>query len=387
MRIHYRNARMIDATGERVGSLLVENGMICYAGPTEGALALADRCEEVDVDGRALLPAFIDLHCHLRDPGYPEKETMQSGMQAALKGGYALLCAMANTNPVMETAEQVRQNQQKATQLRLCKLVQAAAAGKALQDKEPLDYAALRAVTNVLSNDGNTIHSQEFMRQLLLASSLYGFLISTHAQPERAILRRDIALLSEVGGNLHVGHISHRESVCMLREAKAAGLRITCEVTPHHLFGWDCDYRVNPPLRSRADVKALIAGIKDGTVDCLSTDHAPHTAADKLAGAAGISNIEYAAQVFLQVFHENNIPLTTFAALTSYNPARLLGLRGGLLAPGYPADLVLLELEGTHTITRASMLSRSNNTPFEGRTVRGRVLRTIVEGETRYEYR
>lgn len=379
---HYRNARMIDATGERVGSLLTQNGQICYAGP-----ALRQACDlEIDVGGKALLPAFIDLHCHLRDPGYSDKETMRSGMRAALKGGYALLCAMANTLPVIETAQQVRENLQKAAQLRLCKLVQAAAAGQGLRDELPLDYAALRAVTNVLSNDGNTIVSDAFMRQLLLASLRYGFLISTHCQPERSIVQRDIALLRETGGKLHVGHISHKETVAMIREAKAEGLPVTCEVTPHHLFGWDNEYRVNPPLRSHEDVQALVLGIQDGTVDCLSTDHAPHTEADKLAGAAGISNIEYAAQIFLQVFYEHDIPLTTFAALTSYHPARMLGLKSGLLAPGYPADMVLLELDGAHTISRADMISKSNNTPFEGRTVRGRVLCTIVEGETRYEY-
>lgn len=379
----YKNARLIDASGERTGSLLVEEGKIRYAGPA----APQQGDTVVELAGKALMPAFIDLHCHLRDPGYPEKETLETGMRAALSGGFATICAMANTNPVIATPAQVQANLDRAAQLRLCRLVQAAAAGEGLRDEIPSDYAALSEVTKVISNDGNTIFSDAFMRQLLLASGQYGFIISTHCQPEREIVRRDLALLKEVGGNLHIGHISHRETLGMIQEAKAQGLPVTCEVMPHHIFGWDCDYKVNPPLRSRADALALIAGIRAGHIDCLATDHAPHTSADKTAGAAGISNFEYAAQIFLQVFHEHQIPLPLFAAMTSLHPARRLGLHAGLLAEGYPADLVVLDLEEESGILQESRFSKQHNTPFAGRSVRGRVLATIVEGEVRYEYR
>ena len=378
----YRNARMIDATGERYGDLCIENGVIVSCGP----LCWRHADKVIDAARLVVMPAFIDLHCHLRDPGYPEKETMETGMRAALAGGYAHLCAMANTRPVIETPALVEANLKKAKSLRLCRLTQAAAAGKALGDEVPTDRKALGDVTPMLSNDGKTIFSDTFMRQLLIDSKKYGFLISTHCQPERETVRRDIALLREVGGHLHVGHISRAETVEMIRAAKAEGLRITCEVTPHHLFGWGDKYAVNPPLRSHADVAALIAGIKDGTVDCLSTDHAPHTEADKQNGAAGISNIEYAAQIYLQVFAENGIPLTRLAEMTSYTPAKLLGRKAGLLRPGYPADLVVISTDEDAVIEKDNMRSRSHNTPFDGRQVRGRVKMTIVEGETRYEY-
>ena len=275
----YRNAHLIDATGDRFGDLCVEDGVITGCFPL--SWGRADRI--VDMRRSVIMPAFIDLHCHLRDPGYPQKETMETGMRAALKGGYARLIAMANTNPVIATPALVEENHKKANFLRLCRLTQAAAAGEALDDSTPTDRAALSRVTKVLSNDGKTIFSDSFMRQLLLDSTKYGFLISTHCQPERKIVERDIDLLREVGGNLHIGHISRAETVDMVRKAKAEGLTLTCEVTPHHLFGWDSDYKVNPPLRTRADVEALIAGIKDGTIDCLATDHAPHTPADKAA--------------------------------------------------------------------------------------------------------
>ncbi|HOG00247.1 MAG TPA: dihydroorotase [Clostridia bacterium] len=382
MIVLYENARLIDASGERFGALCTEGGVIRAA---EEAFDFA--CDvRVNLEGRALMPAFIDLHCHLRDPGYPNKETMETGMRAALRGGYAMLCAMANTNPVCSTPELVRANHQKAEKLRLCRLMQSAAAGENLEDEMSTDYAALSGETGMLSNDGKTIFSDDFMRNLLLASKKYGFLVSTHCRPERKIVARDIELLRQTGGNLHVGHISRAQTAQMIRAAKKEGLRLTCEVTPHHLFGYDDPYRVNPPLRARADAEALVEAVRDGTVDCLSTDHAPHTEADKAAGMAGISNIEHAAQIFMKVFYENDIPLTRLSEMASLNPARRLGRKAGLLAPGYPADLVILEPEGAFTIRRADMISRSANTPFEGRAVRGRVVRTVVEGETRYDH-
>ena len=378
----YRNARLIDANGDRYGDLCTQDGIITSC----SALCWQRADRVIDMRRNALMPAFIDLHCHLRDPGYPEKETMETGMRAALKGGYAHLTAMANTNPVMETPQLVAENHDKAKRLQLCHLTQAAAAGEALGDETPTDREKLSRVTRVLSNDGKTIFSDEFMRQLLLDSSKYGFLISTHCQPERKIVERDINLLREVGGNLHVGHISRAETVEMVRNAKAEGLQLTCEVTPHHLFGWDSDYKVNPPLRTRADVDSLIEGIKDGTIDCLATDHAPHTPADKAAGQAGISNIEHAFQIYLKVFQENGVPLTRLAQMLSHNPAKRLGLSAGLFLPGYSADVTALSVEEESEIDALMMISRSHNTPFQGRKVLGRVLKTIIGGETKYEY-
>ncbi len=382
MIVRYENARLIDASGERFGALTTQGGVIRSVG-----VASNGPCDvRVDLEGRALMPALIDLHCHLRDPGYPHKETMRTGMRAALKGGYAMLCAMANTNPVCSTPELVRANHGKAEKLRLCRLMQSAAAGENLDDAVPTDYAALSKETGMLTNDGKTIFSDEFMRNLLLASKRYGLIVSTHCQPERKIVARDIDLLRETGGNLHIGHISCAQTAEMIRAAKKEGLKLTCEVTPHHLFGFDDPYRVNPPLRAKADVEALIEAVRDGTVDCLSTDHAPHTEQDKAAGMAGISNIEHAAQIFMKVFYDNGIPLSRLSELASLNPARRLGRRAGLLAPGFSADLAVVEPEGEYAIRRADMISLSHNTPFEGRLVRGRVVRTIVEGETRYDH-
>ncbi|MBQ2770287.1 MAG: dihydroorotase [Clostridia bacterium] len=377
MRIKLFNGRFLDGRGEQGDCLYLENGLIAKEGPAD---------EVIDCRGLVVMPAFIDMHTHLRDPGWPEKETIETGMRAALHGGYGTLCAMANTNPVCATPELVEENHRIAKELNLCHLIQSGAAGEELNDGIPTDRAALSKVTKVLTNDGKTIFSDSFMEQLMVDSEEYGFIISTHSQPERQIVARDIELLKKVGGNLHVGHISHRETAAMIREAKKQGLPITCEVTPHHLFGWDCDYRVNPPLRSRADVEALIQGCKDGTVDCLSTDHAPHTPEAKAAGMAGISNIDYALSVYWKVFSENGLTLQDLTRMGAMRPAQLLGLPQGLLEIGRPADLMAFDPEEIWNIREEDLFSRSHNTPFLGREVKGRVHWTMIGGEMRYEY-
>lgn len=379
MRTRFTNCRVVDARGERRCDVFIENGAI-----SADVQSPAD--VTYDLAGRVLMSAFTDTHCHLRDPGYPDKETMETGMRAAVRGGYATLCAMANTMPVCDTAERVAANLRRAEELGLCRLVQAGAAGVGLSDEIPADRRAISGVTRVVSNDGKTILNDEFMRGLLCDSKRYGFIVSTHCQPERATVRRDLRLLAQTGGALHVGHISRAETAAMIREAKAAGLPVTCEVMPHHIFAWDDDYRVNPPIRTHEDVEALIEAVLDGTVDCLATDHAPHTEADKRAGAAGISNIEHAAAIFHTVLclgHGMSLP--ALSRLMSANPARLLGTGTGLVEPGERADLVVFDPQEEWTIRKEDMISRSHNTPFEGRRVKGRVKMTFVKGELLYD--
>lgn len=375
MSLRLSNARIVDALGERRGDVCIDGGRITEDMPCE---------ETVDVGGLVLMPALIDMHCHLRDPGYPKKETMETGMRAAVAGGFGTLVAMANTMPVIRTPEQVMANQQRARALGLCTLIQAAAAGVELKDETPTDYAALSKVTRVLSNDGKTIFSDAFMRELLEASAQYGFIVSTHCQPERETVARDIRLLREVGGNLHIGHISTCETLDMIANAKAEGLKLSCEVTPHHLFGFDNEYKVNPPLRSKRDVRALIEGVKEGLIDCIGTDHAPHTPADKRAGMAGISNFDYALGIYFRVFYENGIPLCVLSRMGSLTPSGLLGTGCARIAPGQSADLVLLDPDAVWPIKLREMRSRSHNTPFAGRKVRGRVVCTILRGEAAY---
>lgn len=393
MRTKYYNARLIDASTDCPGAIIVNGSVIEQVLTGEGALIAQDCDSLVDCHGLAIMPAFIDMHCHLRDPGYPKKETMETGMRAALKGGYSMLCAMANTLPITDNVDAVKANLNKASELKLTRLIQAAALGADLLDNTPTDYSEIGRVTPMLSNDGKNINSDEFMEQALFASSTHDFIISTHCEPEHETVFRDVGLLAKVGGNLHVGHISEKMTLDIIADAKARGLKLSAEVTPHHLFGYDMDYKVNPPIAKKADVDALIGGIKAGIIDCLSTDHAPHTQEDKQNGAPGISNIEYAIGIFVQVFYNNGIALTTLSKMLSYNPASLLlahkCMAGktpmGLLKPGYAADLVLLDTDYEYELNSSKLISRSRNTPFIGRNLRGRVQKTIVEGECRYE--
>ena len=380
----YTNANIVDKNSNYKGTVVVNDNIIIYVGPEESC-TITNADNTVDVKGYTLMPSFIDMHCHLRDPGYTQKETLESGMRAALAGGYTTLCAMANTDPCCSKPERVQANLDRAFRLDLCRLIQCASAGEDLNDEIPTDYAALAKVTRIISNDGATIFNDKFMADLLIASTTYDFIISTHCQPERQIVARDISLLSKLGGNLHVGHISRCETAEMIRNAKQQGLPITCEVTPHHLFGYDLNYKVNPPLRTKEDVDALIEAIKDNTIDCLATDHAPHTPADKDMGIAGISNIDYAMQIYLKVFYDNNISIKRFSEMSSFNPARLLRLNAGLIKSGYVADIVIIDTEYQGIIEKDKMLSKSHNTPFDGREIRGKVLRTIKGGVVKYD--
>lgn len=388
--IRYEHATLLDARGAYVGVLYTERDAIRYAGAEDPGLPHET---SIDCGGHTLMPAFIDLHCHLRDPGYPEKETLETGMRAALAGGYGTLVAMANTKPTIERPEQVEENHRRAKALRLTRLIQAAAAGAGLGDSEATDWAVLAACTPMLTNDGRNIDDDAFMERLLRFARAERVLISTHAEPELTMVERDLALMRKLereapGGfcPLHIGHISLAETAARIREAQREGIRVTCEITPHHLIGWGNPYRVNPPLRTEADARALIAAIEDGTANYLATDHAPHTPADKAAGMAGISGIEYAFGIYWQVFHRNGIPLTRLSEMASRFPAERLGLRAGLLEEGYAADLVLVDPDWAGEIRPDEMISRSHNTPFAGYPLRGQILMTTVEGELRYDH-
>lgn len=376
-----KNARLVDAKTDAMGCIGINGEKIDFAGRETAK----NYDIVIDAEGKTVMPALVDMHCHLREPGQTQKESIETGMRAAVKGGYCALVAMANTTPVITTPELVAENLQKAQKLALCRLIQAAAAGVDLGDTVPTDKAALRKATNVFSNDGKTIFSDEFMRKLLIDSRDMDFIVSTHCEPEEKIVARDIELLRRTGGNLHVGHISTKKTLEIIRAGKRDGLVFSCEVTPHHLLGHGCGYRVNPPLASVEDTLALAEGIKDGTVDCLSTDHAPHTPADKQNGMAGISNIEYAFQVYLLIFRRHNIPLTRLAQMTSFAPRKLLGLGGGLLEAGQDADLIVADVEKENVIDISKMISRSKNTPFDGYAVRGQVEKTIIKGKIRYD--
>lgn len=384
MRTLIKNVEIVDAEGRRFGKVLIENGKIKKVYKEKGNVK-STYDQEIDGHNFVLMPGFIDMHCHLRDPGYEYKETMETGMAAALKGGYTTLVAMANTKPIIENAVVLKANLDKAKALDQCTLIQVAALTKDFGDTELVDFEMVRPLTKVFSNDGVSILNPEIMIHGLKASTEQDFLLLTHCQPETALVKRDVVLLEENGGHLHVCHISKKDTVDLIREAKEKELDITCEVTPHHIFASAMDYKVNPPFRTYPDRRALIDGIKDGVIDMCGTDHAPHSEEDKLKGAPGINNFEMAFAMYHTVFEQNGIELEKLSDMMSNAPAKRLGLKAGLIKERYPADLVLVDLKWEGKINPKDFVSKSKNNPFGGETLKGKVLMTMVKGEVKYD--
>jgi len=379
------DVRLVDQCTDTLGALLIEDGHILKIfynethPSTEGATLL-------NGGGYALMPGFIDTHCHLRDPGLTYKEDMESGMKAALKGGFTTLVAMANTSPVMDNADKLQTNLDKAKNLNLCTLVQNVALTQNFSKDLLVDFESTRKLTQAYSNDGLNIDDAATMAKGLVASQKYDFILATHCEPETATVERDIELLKENGGHLHVCHISKKATLDAIDKAKVTGLDITCEVTPHHLYASDVDYKVHPPFRSEEDRLALIRGCADGIIDCCGTDHAPHTKEDKAKGSPGINNFETAFGMYHKVFSDHTIPLSRLSEMLSAAPAKRYGLQGGLLMEGGPADLVLVDPEVEWVVEPDTFISKSNNTPFAGESLKGRVLWTMKGGTIRYDY-
>lgn len=398
--ILFQNARITDGMCDQFGDVWIENGIIRKVARKIDFKA-SDIAEIIDLQGLSLLPAMADVHCHFREPGYEYKEDIDSGLRAAIKGGYGFVAAMANTLPVADTYDIISANNAKAKSANLCDFLQIAAIGKGLCDSELVDVETLLKLTRLFSNDGNSILCEDFMLRALQASAQYGFVLATHCQPEEELIERDLHLLKKVpNAQLHICHVSKVDSVEMIRNAKREKLPVTCEVTPHHLFAaqadiampcdlpfvQNLDYKVNPPIGNFKDRLALIEGLRDGTIDMLASDHAPHSEEDKRAGAPGIANIETAFGMYLQVFDEDgSLSLKDFCRLTSDAPYQLLGRQPARIKEGKEATLIVADVETKGKIDTSDFVSKSKNTPFDGWDIRGKVLRTYIRGEKKYD--
>lgn len=385
MKTLIKNIKIVDADGSRAGKVIIEDDKILKVYKEKG-MVKRSYDHEIDGQGRVLMPGFIDMHCHLREPGFEYKETIESGMKAALKGGFTTVVAMANTDPIMDNAALIQKNVNDSKALDLCDLVQVSALTKSFKDQEMVDFQSIRPLTPVFSNDGLSVFNEDCMVAGLKASLAYDFVVLTHCQPETELVARDLPLLKEHGGHLHVCHISKKDTVDLIKQGKEMGLDITCEVTPHHVFASAIDYRVNPPFRTYTDRRALITGIKEGIVDMCGTDHAPHSKDDKLKGAPGINNFEIAFSMYYTVFEQNDIPLEKLSEMMSYAPARRLGLKSGLIRDKYPADLVLVDLNWQGQVNPKEFISKSSNNPFGNETLKGQVVMTIKKGEIKYDH-
>lgn len=380
-RLLIKNVRIIDANKDIKSDLLVENGKISKINSN----IEIENINTIDGGHYVLMPSFIDLHTHLRDPGLTHKEDLESGQKAALKGGFTVLCPMANTKPVCDNPEVINYIINKAENLDLCDIKQVCAITKNLEGDEMIDIKSMIEHTRLFSDDGYTLHNTEIMRDALKLSKELNFKVLTHCQPEFEIVERDLKLLEEVGGNLHICHISLKETLDEIKKYKDRGYKFTCEVGPHHIYGYGLDYKVNPSFAEEEDMKYLIQGIKDGYIDMIGTDHAPHTQEDKENGAPGISNIEVAFQMVNKVFSENQISLNKLSEMMSANPAKLLGLNQGLIEEGLRADLVLIDENCENVIDTSNFISKGKNNPFNGQRVKGKVIMTIKNGKIMYD--
>lgn len=376
-----KNVRVVDANKNLKSDVLVENGKISKIDSNINI----DNINCIDGKNYVLMPAFIDLHTHLRDPGLTYKEDLESGQKAALKGGFTVLCPMANTKPACDNKETMEYIINKSKELDLCEIKQVCAITKNLEGQEMIDIESMRSYTDLFSDDGYTLHNEKIMKEVLELSRDLNFKVLTHCQPEYEIVNRDLKLLKEVGGNLHICHISLKDTLEEIKKYKNEGFKFTCEVGPHHIFGYGLDYKVNPSFAEEEDMEYLIQGIKDGYIDMIGTDHAPHTEEDKKNGSPGISNIEVAFQMVNKVFDENSINLNKLSEMMSCNPAKLLGLDQGLIEEGLKADLVLVDERYEETIDTNKFISKGKNNPFNGQKVKGKVLMTIKEGKIMYD--
>ncbi len=426
MALLVNNARLLDPArgGEGPGSLLVVDGKVAALGDQAGADPRAAGAEVLDARGRLLCPGLIDLHVHFREPGQTGKESIETGSRAAVAGGFTSVCAMANTKPVNDSVAITEMMLARARKAGRCRYFPLGTVTKGAAGEELADYGTLKAAGCVaFSDDGLPVMNAAIMRRALEYTSWLDVPIVAHeedcnlvgkgymhegsvsaglgclgipAAAEEAMVARDIVLAEHTGGHLHLAHLSTKGSFRMVREARQRGLRVTCEVTPHHfaltdreMTRFDSDYKMNPPLRSQADLDAVLEALADGTVDAIATDHAPHTWDDKeveLASAAfGVIGLETALPLTLELLvNRRVISLARAVQLLTAGPAKVfhldrLGL--GSLEVGAPADFILVDLAARITVDRAFIQSRSFNTPFKGWSLPGQVVGTWVEGQ------
>ena len=386
-----KNARL--ASGQPV-DLLLKNGLIAAMG-----LDLAADGEEVlDCAGRTVLPAFVDLHCHWRTPGFEYKEDIATGSAAAAAGGYTFVNLMPNTKPVCSSADIAHSVMAEAERIGLCAANQTVSITQNF-DGRTLDHLkTLPEDLKFITEDGKGVQSGNVMAKAFAIAAQRGLTIMSHAEDmdispwdyrlaENIETVRNLHLSEYYGTRLHMCHVSTKEAVEAIGAAKWKGVPVTCEVTPHHLWFADTDYRVNPPIRKAEDVDALIEAIRLGVVDAIATDHAPHTDEEKAAGAAGMVGLETAFGVcYTKLCKEKGLPLARLAELMSTAPAEILGLAGhGRVLPGYAADLVLVELDTPYTVDKNALHSKSHNCPYDGAQLFGRVDLTIKGGKVTWK--
>ena len=400
-----------------VGGVLVKDGKIDWLG--EGKPPASDYAV-LNAEGLVVSPGFIDLHCHLRQPGFEEKETIATGTLAAARGGFTTVCCMPNTNPPLDNEATINYVKAVAAQEGVIRVFPIGRVTRGTGDDELVDMSELEVAGVVAySDDGGPVRNPLIMRQALDYSRAFNLPIIDHCEnkilseggqvnegvvslelglrgipvdAEETIVQRDLALARQTGGRLHIAHVSTEGSVDLIRRAKEQGIPVTSEVTPHHLtlteeaaLGYNTYAKVNPPLRTEKDTKALLQGLIDGVIDVIATDHAPHTAANKdcefTDAAFGISGFETALGSLVSLIYKSNLSVNILIEALTISPARILGYEKlGTLEVGAYADITIFDLHREWVVDPAQFASKGKNTPLTGTTLKGKVMSTFYYG-------
>jgi dihydroorotase len=412
--------RIVDPASNRdeLADLVIDDGHILDKATSNGETV-------IDVSGYVIAPGFVDLHCHLREPGFEDAETIATGTRAAAAGGFTTVCALADTQPSTDTGSDV---ESLLTQARRDAMVRVLPVGTTTKRRESQELSEMVDMTEAgavaFSDDGRAVRSASLMRHALEYSLLVERPISSHAEDpdlvdggvmhegplatvlglkgipreaEEIAVGRDLALARLTGGRLHLAHLSTASAVEQVRRAKAAGVRVTAEVTPHNLVlsdaaitlrPYDTNARTDPPLRSPEDAAALLEGLRDGTIDCIATDHSPRRWIDKACefdqAKPGISGLETAFGLLMRLVHNRSLSLTELIAALTHRAARAWDLPYGTLQPGAAADVVVLDPDQAWVVDPERFLSKGKNSPLGGQTLRGTILLTIASGNIVY---
>ncbi|MBI4634593.1 MAG: dihydroorotase [Deltaproteobacteria bacterium] len=419
--------RVIDPSRniDEVLDILVEKGTIAKVGKNLSPSNTAKRktggdVTVLDLHGMLVVPGLIDMHVHLREPGFEYKETIRSGSEAASAGGFTAVACMPNTSPVNDNRSVTEFIRMKAAACGLVRVYPIAAISRGMEGTSLAEFGDLADAGAVaFSDDGKPVMNGGLMRRALEYAASLDMPVISHCEDvnlsaegamnegfaatelglpgipsaaEEVMVARDIILAGFTGTAVHIAHVSTAGSVQMIREAKARGIRVTAETAPHYftltddaLREFDTNTRVNPPLRGREDLAAIREGLSDGTIDVIATDHAPHARTDKEVefeyAASGIAGLETALPLSLKLFGEGVLPLDRLIRVMSTNPAGILRIPGGTLAPGAEADITVIDLNGEWTVEPDSLRSQGKNTPFAGWAMKGKAVMTMVGGE------
>lgn len=424
MKMLLKGGRVIDPSQNLDGpmDLFIAEGKI--AAVTERIDGIPEDTRILPLEGKIVLPGLVDMHTHLREPGYEYKETIRSGSEAAAAGGFTSIACMPNTAPVNDTRAVTEYILKRAEGSKLVRVYPVAAISRKSEGKVLAEFGDLKEAGAVaFSDDGKPVMSSILMRRALEYASSLDRLIIAHCEDlslsagglmnegrvatelglpgiptlaEEVMIARDLLLAEYTGAALHIAHVSSAGAVRMIRDAKARGVRVTAETAPHYftltdeaLREYDPAAKVNPPLRSSEDLRAIREGLRDGTLDAIATDHAPHALTDKEVefeyAASGISGLETALALSLRLVEDGLLTLPELIGKLSFNPARILHLPGGTLQPGAEADLTVVDPEKAWVVDPSTWRSQGKNSPFVGWTLKGKVLKTLVAGRLVYQ--